>query len=236
MPTTELSPNGGPERLINKGEAMEARDNDEIEGFEVEVSGDGDVVFAHTEQDVKRDGGRKYPPGREGVMDPKGRPLFAKAVGGAVTVQVNRAGFAFNLFPSVSLNSLDFVSTVDTINSVTNVDSVAVLNHADDLQETATVATGLDETASQEESLNLSGRNTVEVYAEASTGTDFYLDVSPDGSYWISGINPSPDIGSWGASTRVMWGGFIGFPYARLRSDAAGAAGDTVDLILGGTR
>ena len=85
---------------------------------------------------------------------------------------------------------------------------------------------GADLTAPQSIELNTGGRRLLEVYASASTATTFHLDVSPDNTNWIedykvySGVSEVKD---------TLWNGF---QYVRLRSDAAGAAGDTVTLIL----
>lgn len=87
-------------------------------------------------------------------------------------------------------------------------------------------ATGLDETADQEISLDTKGHKLLEVYAKASASTTFYLDVSPDNTTWISGYM------SWSSVTEVKETLWNGFRYVKLRSAAAGASGDTVDLYL----
>ena len=86
--------------------------------------------------------------------------------------------------------------------------------------------TGLDETVDQEISLDTKGHKLLEVYAKASAATTFYLDVSPDNVTWIEGYL------SWSSVTEVKETLWNGFRYVRLRSAAAGASGDTVDLFL----
>jgi len=96
----------------------------------------------------------------------------------------------------------------------------------DALTSLISVSIGLDETAAQSISLDSKGKRLLELYGRASTATTFRLDVSPDNTYWIT------DYKLYSAVTEAkdtMWNGFR---YLRLRSDAAGAAGDTVDLVL----
>ena len=84
-----------------------------------------------------------------------------------------------------------------------------------------------DETSAQEVSVDLEdffGR-IVEIYCEATTATNFYLDASTDGSNWFN-------IKSWSSTTKVHEGFFNAFRYLKLRSDAAGSSGDTVTLII----
>ena len=87
-------------------------------------------------------------------------------------------------------------------------------------------ATGLDETVDQSIELDTKGHKLLEVYAKATTATDFKLDVSPDNSTWIEGYLV------WSSTTEVKETLWNGFRYVRLRSAAAGSAGDTVDLFL----
>lgn len=89
------------------------------------------------------------------------------------------------------------------------------------------ISTSLDETSAQSLSLDTYGRKTLEVYGTASTATTFYVDVSPNNSYWINIYTSSA------AETSHHGQYTIGFRYARIRSAAAGAAGDTVDLVIG---
>lgn len=86
--------------------------------------------------------------------------------------------------------------------------------------------TGLDETSPQSITLDTKGHKLLEVYAKATTATTFYLDVSPDNSTWIEGYM------TWSSVTEVKETLWNGFRYVRLRSAAAGSAGDTVDLYL----
>lgn len=100
----------------------------------------------------------------------------------------------------------------------------AILSKLDEVVEAHNV--GADETVAQEITLDTKDKKLLEVYASATTATNFYLDVSPDNSTWITGYQ------SWTNVTEVkdtMWNGFR---YVRLRSDPAGSAGDTVDLFL----
>ena len=83
-----------------------------------------------------------------------------------------------------------------------------------------------DETAAQSITLDTEGCKLLEVYAKASTATTFHLDVSCDNSNWIE------DYMTWSSVTEVKETLWCGFRYVRLRSDAAGASGDTVTLIL----
>jgi len=83
-----------------------------------------------------------------------------------------------------------------------------------------------DETAAQEITLDTKGLKLLEVYAVATTATNFYLDVSNDNTNWIEGYY------SWSNVTEVKETYWNGFRYVKLRSDAAGASGDKVTLIL----
>jgi len=83
-----------------------------------------------------------------------------------------------------------------------------------------------DETVEQSVELMTYSRRLVSIYCEASTATDFFLDVSLDGSTWISGWM------YWSAVTVVNETIWCAFPYLRLRSASAGTSGDTVTLIL----
>jgi len=84
----------------------------------------------------------------------------------------------------------------------------------------------LDETAAQTITLDTKGHKLLEVYCRASTATTFRLDVSNDNVTWIT------DYTVWSTVTVVKATEWNGFRYTRLKSDAAGAAGDTVDLVL----
>jgi len=89
---------------------------------------------------------------------------------------------------------------------------------------------GADETVDQSITLDVDGRTVLEVYAKATTATDFHLDVSLDNVTWISSYK------SWSGVTEVKEGYFNAFRYIRLRSIGAGVAGDTVDLVLTASR
>jgi len=98
---------------------------------------------------------------------------------------------------------------------------------ADDITSSLiSVSTGLDETSPQSITLDSKGKRLLEIYGKATTATNFRLDTSPDNVYWISdykvysGVTEAKD---------TLWNGFR---YVRLRSDAAGVSGDTVDLVL----
>jgi len=89
-----------------------------------------------------------------------------------------------------------------------------------------TQAFNLDETTAQAITLDTRGHGLLEVYCRASVATTFRLDVSNDNVTWIT------DYTVWSAVTVVRATEWNGFRYTRLKSDAAGAAGDTVDLVL----
>jgi len=98
---------------------------------------------------------------------------------------------------------------------------------ADDaLTSLISVSTGLDETAAQAITLDSKGKRLLELYGRASTATTFRLDVSPDNTYWIT------DYKTYSAVTEAKDTQWNAFRYVRFKSDAAGAAGDTVDLVL----
>jgi len=85
---------------------------------------------------------------------------------------------------------------------------------------------GLDETVAQEVTLDTRGHELLDVYARATAATTFRLDVSNDNVTWIT------DHQVWSAVTSVKTAKSNGFRYVRLKSDPAGVAGDTVDLVL----
>jgi len=93
-----------------------------------------------------------------------------------------------------------------------------------------TVSRGLDLTVAQSITLDTKGRSVIEVWALATAATTFHLDVSEDGVTWID------DWITYSAVTEVKEGYFNGWRYLRLRSDAAGVAGDTVSLGLTANR
>jgi len=83
-----------------------------------------------------------------------------------------------------------------------------------------------DETSAQSIVLDTEGYKILEVYASASVATNFHLDVSNDNTNWIN------DYITYKSVTLVADTLWNGFRYVRLRSDAAGSSGNTVNLIL----
>ena len=99
------------------------------------------------------------------------------------------------------------------------------------LEYSSVVNMGLDETVAQETShLNTLGHSVISVYMHATAATTFYIDASPDNSNWFNYYTTAGTNGEKDHSEDVTK--FRGFAYWRLRSDAAGSAGDTVDLII----
>jgi len=92
-----------------------------------------------------------------------------------------------------------------------------------------TISRGLDLTSPQSITLDTEGRTHIEVWASATATTTFHLDVSEDGATWIE------DWVTYSAA-EVKEGYLNGWRYLRLRSDAAGAVGDTVSLGLTANR
>ena len=89
---------------------------------------------------------------------------------------------------------------------------------------------GADETVAQSITLDVAGRTLLDIYASAGVAATFRLDVSNDNTNWIS------DYLTWAAVTEVKETHTNAFRYLRLKSDAAGAAGDLVSLYLTGGR
>jgi hypothetical protein len=83
-----------------------------------------------------------------------------------------------------------------------------------------------DETVAQSVTLDTEGRPTLEVFALADAATTFKLDVSVDGTMWINNFQV------WSSVTSVKAGYLNAYRFVRLRSDAAGSAGNKVTLIL----
>jgi len=81
-------------------------------------------------------------------------------------------------------------------------------------------------TVAQEITLDLQGRTVLEIYTSSTVATTFRLDVSMDGTTWIT------DYATWTGVNSVKETWTIGFRYVKLKSDAAGVAGDVVDLVL----
>lgn len=88
-----------------------------------------------------------------------------------------------------------------------------------------------DETAAQMvfEDFGSVGKLTVEVFAKADVATNFYLEASTDNSHWFS-IEGVTGVTDWHT------GYLNSVEYVRLRSDAAGAPGNKVSLILSASR
>jgi len=85
---------------------------------------------------------------------------------------------------------------------------------------------GADLTVARSIELDTLGMPHLEVYASSSKATTFRLDVSTDGVTWKENYRV------WSAVIEVKKGYFNAWRYIRLRSDPAGVAGDTVDLVL----
>ena len=83
-----------------------------------------------------------------------------------------------------------------------------------------------DETTAQFITLDTEGRSMLEVFARADVATNFHLDVSVDNSTWIL------DFEKWSNVTSVKEGYTNAYRFIRLRSDAAGATGNKVSLVL----
>jgi hypothetical protein len=83
-----------------------------------------------------------------------------------------------------------------------------------------------DLTAPQTITLDTRGRSLVSIYAKADAATTFHVDVSADGTNWFS------DVLTYTNATLVNDTIVTGFRYVRLRSDAAGVAGNKVTLAL----
>ena len=83
-----------------------------------------------------------------------------------------------------------------------------------------------DETVAQELTLDTEGNKLLEIYVKATASTNIYLDVSTDNASWVEGYD------AWLSVTEVKETYWNGFRYVRLRSDPAGASGDTVTMIL----
>jgi len=83
-----------------------------------------------------------------------------------------------------------------------------------------------DETVAQSITLDTEGCKLLEVYATAAASTTFHLDVSNDNTNWFT------DYKTYSAVTSVKDTLWNGFRYVKLRSDAAGSAGNKVTLSL----
>ena len=89
---------------------------------------------------------------------------------------------------------------------------------------------GADETVAQSITLDVSGRTLLDIYSKADTATTFRLDCSNDNTNWIT------DYLTWAAVTEVKETHTNAFRYLRLKSDAAGVAGNLISLYLTGAR
>lgn len=89
---------------------------------------------------------------------------------------------------------------------------------------------GADETLSQSITLDTAGRTLLDIYTIAAAATTFRLDVSNDNTNWIT------DYLTWAAVASVKETHTNAFRYLRLKSDAAGVAGNLVSLYLTGAR
>ena len=85
---------------------------------------------------------------------------------------------------------------------------------------------GANETVAQSVTLDTKEKKLLEVYAKADASTTFHLDVSTDNTNWINDVKTYSGVT---LATDTLWNGF---QYVRLRSDAAGVAGNKVTLIL----
>ncbi len=84
-----------------------------------------------------------------------------------------------------------------------------------------------DESTAQEVTLDTENRTLLEVYVRATTATNVYLDVSQDGTNWITGAH------SWSGVTELNEGFFNASRYVKVRTDAAGTAGtDTITIMV----
>ena len=83
-----------------------------------------------------------------------------------------------------------------------------------------------DETVAATLDISKVGADTVSVLANATTATNFYLDVSVDGSNYFT-------FDSASSASTYKFSGSLAFPYVRVRFDTAGTSGtDTVNIIL----
>jgi hypothetical protein len=204
--------------------------------LEIETATSNEYVkLAKSKTRINQQGQRFYDGDRTRITLHQGETLYALSPNSDAEIDVRPEGFDVDLFPRRSVYEIENVGQLD---AVANVDSITTVTNTTDLKSVETVATGVDISGASEVSrtLDLVGREVTAVYAVADSSTDFNMDVSPNGSYWITATNPSPDAGSWSASTSVRWEGFTGFRYVRLRVTETGTAGDTADIVLQGAR
>jgi len=83
-----------------------------------------------------------------------------------------------------------------------------------------------DETVAATLDIETVGAATVSVFANATTATSFYLDVSVDGINYFT-------FDSASSATEYKFNGSLAFSYVKVRFDTAGTSGtDTVNIIL----
>ena len=84
-----------------------------------------------------------------------------------------------------------------------------------------------DESTAQEVTLDTENRTLLEVYVRATTATNVYMDVSQDGTNWIT------EAQSWSGTTSLNEGFFNASRFVKIRTDAAGTSGtDTITIVV----
>lgn len=84
-----------------------------------------------------------------------------------------------------------------------------------------------DESAAHEVILDTENRPLLEVYVRATAATNVYIDISQDGTNWITGAH------SWSGVTSLNEGFFNASRFVRVRTDAAGVSGtDTITIMI----
>ncbi len=83
-----------------------------------------------------------------------------------------------------------------------------------------------DVTQAQTLVLDTENRPLLEVYMRSTVSPTVHLDVSPDGTNWIL------DVHTWSGFSELNEGFFNASRYVRVRTDPAGAAGDTVTILI----
>ncbi len=116
-------------------------------------------------------------------------------------------------------------STNNALNAnVTNssLDAQIIAFNAPPLSETLINA---DETAAQSITLDTKGYKIVSIYCEATAATDFTIELSPDNTNWWT-YHTASSVTSYNDTITTA------FRYVKVSSAAAGAAGDTVTLMI----
>ena len=134
------------------------------------------------------------------------------------------------------------LSSIDSKITVCNTDNITIATDNVGLAKEATLSSLLSSFSNKSNSLTVSGATTaqqieldtegrpvVEIYTSASNALDFYLDVSLDGTTWITAYK------SWSGVTEVKEGYFNAFRYLRLRTSTPSAATD-ITLIITSAR